>query len=207
MTRFSAKSARFLVTSWTAPRPESLGRLDLVTLLAGYQAGRVAGAQSGEGCRVLDPYSKAASAALLQRFPEWAVFVGSRANPDGSQHLVVAVPRPLPDDPVGGLVVDTAGGEMTVECGQHYHSHFDDQSGGQGWDEAFAFIAAILDESLVCARYERGGAALGGTTMTAKDAQALRAGKTIPEFLTRSGADSVWLWSWRGTADDRVAIG
>ncbi len=153
---------------------------------------------------MLDAFSRKFSAALLARYPEWASHIGTRANADGSQHLVVLVPRPIADDPVGGLAIGTAGSEVTVECGQHFHAHFDGPGDDAADGGAFAFVDRVLREEIVFARIQHGDLVLGGQALDPPAARAIIAGTAFPEWRGRTPADNAWLWSWRGTFDGRV---
>lgn len=152
---------------------------------------------------MLDDHSKRVSAALLARYPQWAANIGTRSNPDGTQHLVVTVPRPIEDDPVGGLVIDSENREITVECGQHYHDHFQNYDSGVPGD-LFEFLDEVVAEEIVFARMQRGDIVLGGRSLDPAAARALIGGGPWPELRGAIQPDTLWLWSWRGTFDARL---
>ncbi len=155
---------------------------------------------------MLDRFSAEVDAALRERYPQWAAAIATRAGRAGGEIVAITVPRPVAGDVVGGLVIDSDNGEITVQCGQHYHSHFGDWGPGRAWDEAFAFIDGIVGEEAICARFERGPQVLGGSVVTAAEARAVLAGIDLPTVVVRRQPDLIWLWSWRGTFDAKVRI-
>jgi hypothetical protein len=150
---------------------------------------------------MLDRFSQDVADALFLKYPEWRSLAATRQDGGGGGYLHLSVARPVEDDPVGGLTISTEDEEVTVQCGRHWHSHFDSPS------EALDFIAEVLDERQVFARFQQGDSVLGGRSIGAAEAQTLiDTGPPPGPFHPRIKvvADAVSLWSWRGTYDATV---
>jgi hypothetical protein len=153
---------------------------------------------------MLDSFSQDVADALFVKFPEWRGLATTRQDADGGEHLHLSVARPVENDPVGGLTISTKSEEATVQCGRHWHSHFDTTS------ELLDFIAEVLDERQVFARFQQGDSVLGGRSVEPAAAKLLIAtGPPSEPFHPRIKvvADTVSLWSWRGNYDATVKRG
>jgi hypothetical protein len=150
---------------------------------------------------MLDPFSQGIADALFLKYPEWRDLAATRLDNEGNEYLHLRVARPVENDPVGGLTISTEDEEATVQCGRHWHSHFDTPA------EALDFIDEVLDERRVFARFQQGESVLGGRSVDAATAKALiETGPPSEPFhpRTKAVADTVSLWSWRGTYDATV---
>lgn len=150
---------------------------------------------------MLDPFSAEFADALFARYPEWQGHMRSQPAGEGGDYLEVRVPRPVDDDTVGGMVISTENGEVTVQCGRH--AHFSADSGG-AWSGVLALIDGVVGEDRVFARFQRGDSVLGGKSLGAAEAAALiESGPPSAPLHPRSDAvpDVISLWSWRGTYD------
>lgn len=139
---------------------------------------------------------------LFARHPEWTQLREFRRNEDGTDYFTIHVPRPIPDDCVGGLTISTGDSEITIECGQHWHTHR-----GPPWSDVMSYIQAILDEELVFVRMMHDQRVLGARCVDADTARRLidEGPKLAATWNSRLVPDRLNLWSWLGTYDAELS--
>jgi hypothetical protein len=138
---------------------------------------------------MLDDYSKEFADALFARFPEWRDASSTRRDRHGRAYLHVGVARPVDDDPVGGLAISTEDEEVTIECGRHWHGHFDWESfDDQLSSEVLDFLAGVLAEEHVFVRFQLGDSVLGGKRVDRATARALIENGPPPKRFTSDSA-------------------
>ena len=147
----------------------------------------------------MDAHSLNAAAELFEMFPEWRPLARTEKAEDGSEFLVIEVEAPPQANVEYGLVIDTAGGEVTVgfDC---YHSHFDQWVGdGEnfGTRAALVFIRQIVSEEVGVASWWKGTEWKGSTQVSA-GAQ--------PEKSWTTDFDRIRVRSWKGTLNADLAV-
>jgi hypothetical protein len=156
---------------------------------------------------MLDEYSRRFAEVFFTQFPEWRDAATIRRDHEGRAYLHIRLARPINGDPVGGLAISTENDEVTIECGRHWHGHFDWEPSDQLSSEVFAFLAEVFSEKQVFVRFEHRGGVVGGTKLDADMARDIIANRVPqqplhPRFPVMP--DTLSLWSWRGTFDKTV---
>lgn len=154
----------------------------------------------------LDQFSQKFAELLFARQPQWRQFVQETASEHVSSHLRLIVGRPVAADRVGGLTIDTRDGEITLECGRHWHGHWSPiQTGEDDEDDALrramAFIDSVVAEEVVMVLALSDRRPLGGRVVDADAARDIVARGQAAFTFAPKGTDRLDLWSWQGTYD------
>lgn len=98
----------------------------------------------------MDDFSQKTADQLFARFPEWRKFARVEKSDDGRTFLIVEVPAPSEANVEHGLIIDTAGAEVTVSF-DAYHCHFDSWTGDGdhfGTTAAGYFVEQLVTERI-----------------------------------------------------------
>ncbi|MDO8458456.1 MAG: hypothetical protein Q7T07_16250 [Burkholderiaceae bacterium] len=141
-------------------------------------------------------------APVLDAFPEWRSLVREEQADDGSSFEVLEVQAPVGANVKHGLLMDTAGDEITISF-DAYHSHFDEWgSDGThfGTMAALEFIKQLVSERVAVLSWWKGEQWCGSAQ--------LEAGQT-PEIPSWAGAPTITrirVRSWKGTLNADVEV-
>jgi hypothetical protein len=141
-------------------------------------------------------------APVLDAFPEWRPLVREERADDGSSFEVLEVQAPAGANVKHGLVIDTAGDEITISF-DAYHSHFDEWVGDGtqfGTMAALEFIKQLVSERVAVLSWWKGEQWCGSTQLEAGQA---------PELPSWAGAptiERIRVRSWKGTLNADVEV-
>ena len=140
----------------------------------------------------MDAHSLNSASELFALFPQWRTLARTEKAEDGTEFLIVDVAPPPEANVRHGLMIDTAGGEVTVSF-DHYHCHFDDWVGdGEhfGTAAALEFIRQIVNEEVAVASWWKGEEWRGSAQVAAGQK---------PEMHWAEDFDRIRVRSWKGT--------
>ncbi|MBE0564983.1 MAG: hypothetical protein IH621_03435 [Krumholzibacteria bacterium] len=144
----------------------------------------------------LNDHSRHFASLLFRQWPEWIRHARFDPYEDFEQEaLLVEVPRPV-DGSSHGLFITTSEWEISVGFGESFHTRFGaggDDTGGDFYAEALAFIRDFVDEQVVLATARQDGEWLGGWRIDRR--------REDPAAVAVEPGVAVEIRSWRGTWD------